>query len=169
MAAEALQRAIETYFAGERYGGLAITGFGVAGLIAAGVLGMERWELRPFAIVLGVLAIVELAVGISVLAKVGARTSEVLAAVGGADAASAIAAEAERIAGVQRTFQILVYTWVGILAVAPIVAVTQRGGRFWVTGIAAALALHVGLLLAFDLIADRRTGVYRAALERARS
>ena len=51
------------YFAGEKQGGLLLVGIGALALLAAAVLFAPRWELRPLAWTLGVMAVLEVMAG----------------------------------------------------------------------------------------------------------
>ena len=53
------------------------------------------------------------------------------------------------------------------LFVAAIVAVARKGS-YTVTGVALGLLINAAILLAFDLLAERRGAVYLAVIEAAR-
>jgi uncharacterized membrane protein SirB2 len=64
---------------------------------------------------------------------------------------------------VQRNFLVIQYVEVAVIALAAIVALLQKN-RFWVFAIALGLLLHGALVLAFDLVAERRGAAYLVAL-----
>jgi hypothetical protein len=57
---------------------------------------------------------------------------------------------------------------IAVIVVAAAVALTQKH-RVWLSGIALGLLIHAALLLAFDLVAERRGAVYLEALRNAGS
>lgn len=65
---------------------------------------------------------------------------------------------------VQRNFVVVQYVELAVIAIAAFTAFAQKN-RFWLSGIALGLLLHAALLLAFDLVAERRGATYLAAIE----
>lgn len=55
------------------------------------------------------------------------------------------------------------YIEVAVIVIAAITAFAQKS-RFWVAGVALGLLLNAALLLAFDLVAERRGAAYLAAI-----
>lgn len=64
---------------------------------------------------------------------------------------------------VQRNFVVVQYIEVAVIVIAAITAFAQKS-RFWVAGVALGLLLNAALLLAFDLVAERRGAAYLAAI-----
>ena len=64
---------------------------------------------------------------------------------------------------VQRNFVIVQYVELSMILLGAILAVTQKN-RPVIAGIALGLLIHAALLLAFDLIAERRGAVYLRSL-----
>jgi hypothetical protein len=157
-----MQTALMTYFDGEKHGGLFLAGCGLVGLVAALMLFQERWGLRSLAITLAVFAVLELALGIGLYVRTAPQVARLMALFG-SEPARFFAEEGARMARVQRTFAIVTFVEVVLIAASAVVALTQKG-RFWISGIALGLLLNAAMLLAFDLIADRRGGVWLAAL-----
>ena len=77
--------------------------------------------------------------------------------------------ETARMTRVQRNFVVIEYIEVAIIVMAAFMAVTQKS-RPGVVGIALDLLCNAALLLAFDLVADRRGASYLTAMtDNARS
>lgn len=159
-----MKDAILTYFQGEKHGGLAAAAVGFVSLVAAGLLSTPRAgaELRPFAVALAVLGLLELAVGIGLFAKTGPQIAELLARLE-SEPAAFYAAEGARMAKVQKNFVTLEVVWCVVLAGGSIAAVLAKRSPT-PSGIAAALVLTAGFFLTFDLVAERRGAIYYAAL-----
>jgi hypothetical protein len=158
-----MEETLVTYFDGEKQGALLIAAFGVAGIVLAAVLFPPRWELRSFAVTLGLVGLFELALGVGLLLRTGPQVSGLLAQLG-TDAARFFSDECSRMARVQRSFVVAQYVEMAVIVVAAVTAFAQKN-RFWVAGIALALLCHAAFLLAFDLVAERRGAVYQGALE----
>ena len=58
-------------------------------------------------------------------------------------------------ARVQRNFVVVQYSELAVIVIAAVIAFTQTN-RFWLVRIALALLCHAAVLLAFDLVAERR-------------
>ena len=152
-----MQDAITTYFDGEKNAGLMIAGIGVAVLIGAVVLFPAKWELRALSITLMVFAVIELAIGIGLYFKTGPQVANLN-----------LALEPARMVAVQRQFVYLEYTWLTLLPVCAVIAIWKKHNPM-VSGIACGIALNVALVLAFDIIAERRGAIYYSALTANRS
>ena len=158
-----MKESLLAYFEGERNGGLVLTAVGVCGLVFAGVLSMERWNLRAFAIALGVLALLELGLGLGLYVKTGPQVAGLLERLV-SEPAAFYASEASRMAKVQRNFVWLEGLWVLLTLGAGLLAVFKKTSPT-PFGIGMALALHATVFLAFDLVAERRGALYYAALQ----
>jgi hypothetical protein len=158
-----MQDAMETYFTGERNAGLVLAVLGVVGLTAAVLLYPARWGLRSFAVTLGVMAVIEIAIGVGLYARTGPQVSGLLALFG-SDAARFFSTEGARMARVQRNFVIVEYAEVAVILLATVTALTLKH-RLTLSGIALGLLLNTAVLLAFDVVAERRGAAYLAALE----
>jgi hypothetical protein len=157
-----MRDAIITYFNGEKNAGLVIAGIGIVALGAAVGLFPAKWGVRSFAITLGVFALIELAIGIGLYVKTGPQVAGLLGQLD-ADPTKLVAAEAARMTRVQKNFVMLEWIWMSLIPIAAITAVVAKH-RFWLSGIALALLVNVAVVLAFDLIAERRGAVYLVAL-----
>ncbi|MDX2051781.1 MAG: hypothetical protein SFV15_05270 [Polyangiaceae bacterium] len=161
-----MREAIELYFAGEKGGALLAFLVGAASLCAATVLVQSRYELRSFAIALGVLGLVEVAIGGGLWLRTGPQVQALLSQLD-SEQANTLTQEAVRMAKVQKNFARLELLWVGVLCASAFVGLTQKS-RPTLWGIALALLIHAAFFLAFDLVAERRGASYLEALELAR-
>ncbi|MGZ3442839.1 MAG: hypothetical protein ACXVDD_25135, partial [Polyangia bacterium] len=66
-----MRDALLLYFAGEKQAGLLAALVGAVALAAALLLWSPRWGLRPFALALGIIGLVELAIGVGLHLKTG--------------------------------------------------------------------------------------------------
>ena len=155
--------ALMTYFNGEKHGGLLLVAIGVIGLTAAAVFWQPRWELRSFAVTLGVLALAELALGIGLYLRTDPQVAGLLAQFS-SDAARFFSDESARMARVQRNFVVIEYVELALIVGGAAIAIVLKD-RPWVVGIALGLLINAAVLLAFDLVAERRGAVYLAAIK----
>ena len=153
-----MQDALNAYFAGEEHAGLLLAGVGIATLALGAVFYQPRWGLRSFAVTLAVFALVEIAIGVALYLRTGPQVTSLLAQLGG-DSARFFAEEGARMARVQRNFVVIQYIELVVVVTTAIAAISFRN-RFALAGIALGLLCHAALLLAFDLIAERRGTIY---------
>ena len=158
-----MKESLLAYFEGERNGGLVLASVGVCGVVFAGVLSMERWNLRTFAIALAVIALLELGLGVGLYVKTGPQLAGLVDKLA-SEPASFYASEAARMAKVQRNFVWLEVLWVLLALGAGLLAVFKKTHPTPL-GIGMALAMHATVFLAFDLVAERRGALYYAALQ----
>ena len=158
-----MEQTLVTYFDGEKYGAVLIAAIGLVGVVLAAILFSPRWELRSFAVTLGVVGLAEIALGVALLLRTGPQVSDLLAHLR-TDAAAFFFEEGTRMARVQRSFLVAQYVEMAVIVTGALVAFTQKN-RFAVAGIAVALLCHGAFLLAFDLIAERRGAAYLSAIE----
>jgi hypothetical protein len=154
------------YFNGEKSAGLFLAAIGIAVVVAATVLFRARPDYRSFAITLGLVALVEVAIGAGLYLKTDSQVGRLRAHLD-SNAATFYADEGARMTRVQRNFVLIEYVEVALILVAAVVAVVRKGSHT-VTGIALGLLINAALLLAFDLLAERRGAVYLAVIEAAR-
>ncbi|MGH8029435.1 MAG: hypothetical protein ACREO3_05825 [Arenimonas sp.] len=152
-----------TYFNGEKNGGLVLVAIAIVGLAAAVTFWQPRWELRSFAVTLGILAVAELALGIGLYLRTDPQVANLLTQFG-SNGAGIYSDEVARMVRVQRNFVVIQYVEVAIIIGGALVALLLKG-RPWVAGIALGLLIHAAVLLAFDLVAERRGAVYLAAIK----
>jgi hypothetical protein len=158
-----MNEAMTTYFEGEKNAGLMIAGIGAAVMIGALVLFPSKWELRAFSITLMVFALIELAIGIGLYFKTGPQVAKLVAQLA-ADSAAFWSAEPARMEKVQRNFVYLEYTWLTLLPLCAAIAVWKKE-HLTINGIALGFVLNVAIVLAFDIIAERRGATYLRALQ----
>lgn len=159
-----MNQAIETYFHGEKYGGLVLAAVGVVMLVTALVFFPARHELRAFAITAGVWGVLQLAIGVGLFFKTDAQVAALVA-----QAPSAmLQTERPRMEKVQRNFEVLEVVWVALVIVGALVGWRLKDHHA-VAGVAAAIVINAGVLLMFDLVAERRGATYLAALTRSAS
>jgi hypothetical protein len=153
---------LTTYFDGEKYAGLFLGAIGLAVLAGAGALASSRGQLRAFAITLLVFGLAELAIGFGLYVKSGPQLARLSAQLAG-DPTAFYAGEHARMVAVQRTFAIIEVVWL-LLIFASAALAYWRKHDVTVSGVALGILVNVALLLAFDIIAERRGGRYLAGL-----
>jgi hypothetical protein len=158
--------AMTIYFNGEKNAGLFLAAIGIAVVIGAMVLLRARPDYRSFAITLGLVALVEVAIGAGLYLKTDPQVGRLRAHLD-SNASTFYADEGARMTRVQRNFVLIEYVEVVLIVLAALVAVAQKRSHT-VTGIALGLLINATLLLAFDLLAERRGATYLAVIEAAR-
>jgi hypothetical protein len=155
--------ALTIYFNGEKNAGLFIAVIGAAIVAAALVLFRARADFRSFALTLGILALVEIAIGVGLYVKTDPQAGRLRAQLD-SNPARFYTDEGARMARVQRNFVLIEYVEVALIVVTTIVAIARKSNAT-LTGVALGLLINAALLLAFDLLAERRGAVYLAAIE----
>ncbi|HEV8324107.1 MAG TPA: hypothetical protein VG389_20990 [Myxococcota bacterium] len=153
---------LTAYFDGEKRAGLLVAGVGLAVLAAAAVLFPARWGLRPFAITLAVGGLFELAVGVGLYLKTGPQVAKLVQQLA-SDPAAFYAAERARMTVVQRNFVYLEFAWLALIGSSAVLALWKKQAPL-ASGIALGLLLTVVVILAFDIVAERRGAAYLDAL-----
>jgi hypothetical protein len=154
--------AMTIYFNGEKNAGLFIAVLGFAVAVAALVLFRARADFRSFALTLGIVALVEIAIGAGLYLKTDPQAGRLRAQLD-ANRSSFYTDESARMARVQRNFVVIEYVEVALILVTAVVAIAGKGNAT-LTGVALGLLINAALLLAFDLIAERRGAAYLAAI-----
>ena len=158
--------AMTIYFNGEKNAGMFLAAIGIAVVVAAAVLLRARPDYRSFAITLGLLALVEIAIGAGLYLKTDPQVGRLRAHLD-SNATAFYTDEGARMTRVQRNFAVIEYVEVALIVVTALIAVARKGSPT-VTGIALGLLINAALLLAFDLLAERRGATYLAVIEAAR-
>jgi hypothetical protein len=158
--------ALMIYFNGEKNAGLFLAGAGAAIIGAAALLFRARSDLRSFAVTLGVLAVAEIAIGVGLYLRTGPQVSRLVAELG-SDAARFSSVEGARMVRVQRNFVVIEYVEVAIIIVSAVAALVWKD-RPTASGVALGLVISGALLLAFDIIAERRGALYVQELQTIR-
>ena len=159
MFVDEMHDALMLYFDGEKHAGLYLAAAGAVIIVFAAVL---LRPLRSFAVTLIVLAIAEIALGVGLYLRTGPQIKSLVAQLG-SEPARFHSEENVRMERVQRNFVIVQYVELSMILLGAILAVTQKN-RPVIAGIALGLLIHAALLLAFDLIAERRGAVYLRSL-----
>jgi len=154
--------ALTIYFDGEKNAGLFIAAIGAAMILAALILFRARADFRSFALTLAVVAVAEIALGVGLYLKTDPQVGRLRAQLESRPA-SFYTDEGARMARVQRNFVLIEYVELALIVVTAIAAVARKNNPM-LTGVALGLLINAALLLAFDLIAERRGAVYLAAI-----
>ena len=160
-AAASPQPAMESYFDGEKRGGLILVGMGAAGVGAGALLVSRDSDLARGAgyPALGI-GVVHLAAGVFVYVT-SARRVEAFTAEINRDPAAFIAAERERMQGVRTQFLVLKIVEGALIAggaAAVVYGLSQDDDL--VAGIGLGVAAEATATLLFDIVADRRAVRY---------
>ena len=156
--------ALVAYFDGEKYAGLLLAGAAAAMLIASAIMFRARLDLRPFALTLGVLALAQIALGVGLYLRTGPQVDRLVEQLQ-SNPPAFHSAEGTRMTRVQRNFVAIEYVEVAIIVVTALVAITQKT-RPGLSGVALGLLITASILLAFDVVAERRGADYVAAIDR---
>ena len=158
-----MQDALMVYFDGEKNAGLLLAGIAVAVLIAAAIMFRARLDLRSFAVTLGVLAVAQMALGVGLYLRTDPQVIRLVEQLR-SDATGFHSTERARMTRVQRNFIVVEYVELLIIIVTAATAVFQKT-RPGLAGVALGLLISASLLLAFDLVAERRGAGYLASLD----
>ncbi len=153
-----MREGLVAYFAAEKWGAAILLG---AGLLFAGTavaLVATRSSYRGMAWPLGVLALLEIAVGGVLLARTDAQVALLLEQLAIAPPEMA-RAELARMAPVMRNFAVLLVVEVVILA-AGLVLAYLAGRSDFLFALGVGCVAQAGFMLVFDLFAVRRAGKY---------
>ena len=161
-----MQSEMETYFEGERLGGVGFMTVGAGSLVAGGLLlASDSDFLKGMSYPMLGLGAVQLIVGAGVILQAGPRIDKFTDAIG-QDPQGYIAEELPRMEGVNLTFSILVVTELVLITGGVTAAVlARRKGRDTWAGVSAGLATQAALILGQDILASRRARQYTVALE----
>jgi hypothetical protein len=158
-----MHHAVIAYFDGEKQAGLLLAALGILGLAAAVLFFQQRWGLRSFGLTLALFALIELGIGVGLYLRTGPQMSRLVAQLDSQPDAF-YSAESARMATVQRNFAIILYVELALILVASIAAFALRS-RAAISGVALAVLIHAAVLLAFDVIAERRGAMYLTAID----
>lgn len=132
---------------------------GLAMLITAVVLFPARLELRSLAITVGVWSLLQLGIGIGLFLKTDGQVAALQTQL-----APSKEPEVQRMEKVQKNFVVLEAVWVVMIVVGAIVAWRLKENTA-VCGVALGIVINAAVLLAFDIVAERRGAIYLAALK----
>jgi hypothetical protein len=148
------------YFELEKSWAVGLAVFGVAACALGVSLWLAKGAYRAAAIPIGLVAVLELGIGVGIAARTDKQVSELLQRL---EAKQDMGAEQARMERVARTFEIAKGVEIALFAIGVTLTYALRSSDF-------AFSLGVGLitqsvaLLLFDLIAARRADVYLSAL-----
>ncbi|HSE40462.1 MAG TPA: hypothetical protein VLH08_06810 [Acidobacteriota bacterium] len=158
-----MYEAIQTYFAGEKNAALVILGIGLLGLIAAFIFFQPRFALRSFAITLAIFAFIEIAIGVGLFVRTGPQVKGLIAEFE-KNTSAYVSSESERMIRVQKNFVIIQYVELFFILLTAILAITFKK-RISISGIALAFLVNAAILLAFDIVAERRGERYLTEIQ----
>jgi hypothetical protein len=158
-----MHEALMVYFQGEKHAGLALAALGLA--VGAGALSFLRYsgQFKALALTLGVWALLQLAIGLGLYLKTGPQVAG-LAQSFQQQPSETRASETKRMARVQQAFVIIEGVWLALIIASAGVAIWKKA-ELTPNGIALGMLVNCSFLLTFDLIAERRGGIYLAALQ----
>src|SRR5262245_7422047 len=137
--------AMTIYFNGEKNAGLFLAAIGIVIVVGATLLFRARTDYRSFAITLGLVALVEVAIGAGLYLKTDPQVGRLRAHLD-SNAATFYADEGARMTRVQSNFVVIEYVEVALIVVGALVAVARKNSPT-VTGIALGLLINAALLL----------------------
>jgi hypothetical protein len=153
-----MQQELLTYFTGEKNAALVILCVGLLGFVAGVIFFPTRFGLRSFAITLVVFALIEIAIGFGLFFRTGPQVKRLLTQLE-SDTAAFYANEGTRMETVQRNFVMIQYVEVGVIIISTIIALVFKN-RSTISGVAFAFLINAAILLAFDIVAERRGDQY---------
>ncbi len=154
---------LQQYFDGEKAGAWCALGLALVSFVAAFLLWRSDIPHRAMFWPLAVAGVVELAIPVVLLTRTDKQVAA-LEAVVADKGAPGLADEVQRVAGVNRSFVALKLTWAALMFVG--LGLVFFGGRPVLQAVGAGLALQVGVILAFDVIAEARAQAYADWLAR---
>ncbi|HYG61400.1 MAG TPA: hypothetical protein VEL74_02360 [Thermoanaerobaculia bacterium] len=154
--------AVIQYFSGEKRESVLFIAAGVLAIIASVVLLWKGSPLRGMAYPLIAIALIQLVVGWTVFARTDGQTRSLHTHLQG-DPGGYAAAELARMDKVQRSFQIYKVIEIVLMA-AGVAGLFLLRDRQTLYAVSRGLALQAGLMLAFDLAAERRADIYVNAI-----
>ena len=157
-----MQQALSVYFDGEKFAGLLLAGVAAAIFAAAAIVYRTKPDLRAFAITLGLLALLQIVLGVGLYLRTGPQVARLVDTLG-SQPARFYADESARMARVQQTFVIIEYVEVAVIIATAIAALALKQRPIGV-GVALGLLISAACLLAFDIIAERRGAEYLTAI-----
>jgi hypothetical protein len=154
--------ALTMYFNGEKYAGLVLAGFAIFAIAVAVLLYRSGGDLRSFAMTLGIIALAEIALGVGLYARTGPQARGLEDQLR-SDATVFYAEESTRMTRVQKNFVIIEYVELVVIIACALAAVALKA-KPGPSGVALGLLINASVLLAFDVLAERRGADYVAAL-----
>jgi hypothetical protein len=154
---------IYTYFQGEKQAGAAFAALGAIALLLSLALWRGRGDLRGMVYPLVLFGLVQIGVGGGLLLRTDAQVAGLVEQYQRAPAAFR-ESELERMKKVQRSFQLIKAAELVLLATGAGLAFGVRSNRFW-SAVGLGLVAQMAVMLAFDLLAEKRGKAYLEQLE----
>ena len=161
-----MQGEMETYFEGERLGGITFMTIGAGSVVAGGLLlASDSDFLKGMSYPMLGLGAVQMLVGGIVILQSGPRIDQFTDAIS-QDPGGYVADELPRMEGVDKSFTALFVTEIVLITggVTAAVLTRRKGWNTW-AGVSAGLATQAALILGQDVFAARRARQYTLALE----
>ena len=160
---------LHTYFLGERQAGLCAVALGLLSLAFAWWLFRSVSPFRTMMIPLGIVGILQVAVGAGLYIKTPAQVSALEDGLShAASNQEAHGKETQRMQRVQANFVLLKFAWIALIAVGLGLVVFMRG-RPGSVGVGLGILLQAVVMLAFDLFAEARGSDYLRWLQQGTS
>lgn len=157
-----MQEAILSYFTGEKNAGVVLIILAIIGMAMAWIFFQPKYNLRAFAITLAVFSLIEIAIGSGLFLRTDKQVRGLLSELN-SNPQIYFSGEKRRMTKVQNNFVNIQYTEAVIMVIGVIVALTLKN-RPAISGVALAFVIHAAILLAFDIIAERRGAEYLATI-----
>lgn len=157
-----MRETLTSYFAAERFQGFFWLGVGVVLLAVGAWLLLGRSEYRHAGWPLGILALVEIAVGVTTIFNDG-RVAGLLEKLAQGETALA-SAEAARMQGMAVAFVVMKIVEASFFVSGAVMVLTVPARSAWYA-VAVGLIIQGGAALTLESIAARRNANYRAAVE----
>jgi hypothetical protein len=154
---------LERYFHGEKLGAAFLIAVAVVALAVSIVVWRAGWWFRAIAFPLGIVAVLQLAIGVVLRARPDGQVAALKQGLG-EQAETARAAEITRMEKVNTSFRWIEIAEVVLIALGIAMALGMRA-RPTVSAVGMGILLQAALLLVFDLIAEARAHVYVAWLK----
>jgi hypothetical protein len=156
------------YFQGEKHAGVLCAALGLVALALALWVWRAGSPFRTMAFPLGLVALVQLAVGVGLYLRTPPQVAALTARLGGDPDAAQVARSAElaRMQRVNRNFKVVEAVEVALIALSLILILALRT-RPAVQGVGMGLLLQASAMLVFDLFAERRAHAYTTWLDPA--
>ena len=150
---------LHQYFDGERYGAMMALGLGIASICLASYVWFGRSPFRAMAWPLVIVAVVELGVGVGLLARTGPQVETLEAGLRTAPQPTA-AVELQRMTRVNQSFRVIKTIEVVAIAAGVFLIMLLPAENVAWRAVGLGLLLQATALLVFDVFAEHRAHLY---------